>query len=440
MEGLVWPQGWNTQTAYRIGKVLIDGSAVVNLMPEHIAKCLGLGMIENDDIVIRTATNEIRAIKHCTRFDIEIAGVVTNIRAYVIDIPQSYLLLLGRRWLYQVRVFGDYLGHTYTIYDTEGRPHEVLAARGSKLVKHPEVMLNPNKQSSQSDLTEREKEEIMLGQDKMQAIITRIVKDTNKQSDEWEEGLYDSDEEMEEELQEGLDSEGPDSEEFDSDMEMEENTGEIKDQPIVGHKIDDSGGVTQASSEEGEGFDNMYDLGLPGKGICCRDFTKDQNCICCMGGNCYIAGHVIASCICFCVRKSVRIGAVELEVLKEFKFAYLQGGLRRSLEGNEKGEFEEKREENGGCRRECGMCFRRMGMWHLGIPFIPYEQQLKWVTQFLKVVSPEGRTHEICSIQKENSEMDGVKKIRRQEKKKFEDEQSMERTEQVRERKKFEDE
>lgn len=89
------PQG----TAYRIGKILIDGGAVVNLMPERTARYLGLHMVENDDILIRTATNEVRSVQYCTWFDVEIAGVITNVRAYVMDIPQSYTLLLGRRWL-----------------------------------------------------------------------------------------------------------------------------------------------------------------------------------------------------------------------------------------------------------------------------------------------------------------------------------------------------
>ena len=95
-------------TGYRIGKILIDGGAVVNLMSERVAKRLGLILQENDDIVIRTAINEIRSIRYCAYFYIDIADAVAQIRACVMDIPQSYSLVLGRKWLYQDRAFGDY--------------------------------------------------------------------------------------------------------------------------------------------------------------------------------------------------------------------------------------------------------------------------------------------------------------------------------------------
>ena len=126
--GEIWPLGQHrSETACHIGKILIDGGAVVNLMPEITARKLNLKLFKNDDIMIRTVTNEIRAIQYCTNFDITIAGVTAHIRVYVIDIPQSYSLLLGRRWLYQVRVIGDYEMGSYTIYDADGRPHKVTA-------------------------------------------------------------------------------------------------------------------------------------------------------------------------------------------------------------------------------------------------------------------------------------------------------------------------
>ena len=53
---------------YRVPKILIDGGAVVNLMPESAARRLGLELMENSDIMIRTATNEIRPVKYYTRF------------------------------------------------------------------------------------------------------------------------------------------------------------------------------------------------------------------------------------------------------------------------------------------------------------------------------------------------------------------------------------
>ena len=83
-----------------LDKILIDGGAVVNLMPEGVTRKLGLILMENSHIFIRTATNEIRCVRYCTNFEVCITGVTATITVHVLDIPQSYSLLLGRRWLY----------------------------------------------------------------------------------------------------------------------------------------------------------------------------------------------------------------------------------------------------------------------------------------------------------------------------------------------------
>ena len=195
--GEVWPLAQRrSETAYRIGKILIDGGAVVNLMPEVTARKLNLKLLENDDIMIRTATNEIRAVRYCANFDIVIAGVTAHIRVYVIDMPQSYSLLLGRRWLYQVRAIGDYEMGSYIIYDPDGCPHRVTATNEMRVDKLLEILLNPRKQYPE-ELSEREKEEILIGQDKMQNIIARLVEEAAEQARELTNVELESDEELE---------------------------------------------------------------------------------------------------------------------------------------------------------------------------------------------------------------------------------------------------
>ena len=143
--GDIWPLRQNkSKAAFRVGKILIDGGAVVNLVPEITARSLNMILFENDDIIIHTATNEIKAIQYCTNFDITIAGVTAHIRVYVVDIPQSYSLLLGWRWLYQVRAIGDYEIGSYTIYDTDGCPHKVTTTNDMRVDKLLEILLNPN--------------------------------------------------------------------------------------------------------------------------------------------------------------------------------------------------------------------------------------------------------------------------------------------------------
>ena len=112
-------------------------------MPERAVRSLGLPLQENDDIVIRTATNEIRAIRHCTFFDLNVSEVVAQVRVYVVDIPQSYSLLLGRHWLYQVRALEKHARNTCIIYDSEGYPHTVIPT-SDQIDNLPKVMLNPD--------------------------------------------------------------------------------------------------------------------------------------------------------------------------------------------------------------------------------------------------------------------------------------------------------
>lgn len=194
--GKVWSGGYANGIPYEIGKILIDGGAVVNLMPQRVAKRLGLKLYVNDDIVIRTATDEVRPIHQCTYFNIEIGQVPASVKVYVIDIPQSYSLLLGRRWLYQVRAIGDYENQKYTIYDSLGTPRVISpSAEPNRVDKTPEVILNPDKKMPVTELTEREQEELSLGSKRMNAIINRLVVDAKAQEEAEYQVGDDSDEE-----------------------------------------------------------------------------------------------------------------------------------------------------------------------------------------------------------------------------------------------------
>ena len=98
---------------------------MVNLIPHGVAARLDLHLKRNDDLKIRTATGEVVPINYYATFDMRIAGVLANIRAYVVPTVTSYTLLLGRRWLRQVRANGDYEKETYFIKDAVENEREV---------------------------------------------------------------------------------------------------------------------------------------------------------------------------------------------------------------------------------------------------------------------------------------------------------------------------
>ena len=65
----------------------------------HFAHCKELHLIklvENSDILIRTATNEVRTVKYYTWFNIRIAGMTTNIKFYVIRHPTVIFAISGK--------------------------------------------------------------------------------------------------------------------------------------------------------------------------------------------------------------------------------------------------------------------------------------------------------------------------------------------------------
>ena len=64
--------------------VLIDGGSVVNLIPDRVARELRLIYRQNNDLQIRTATGDIWPIHYYTLFEVTIAGVTAQVRAYII--------------------------------------------------------------------------------------------------------------------------------------------------------------------------------------------------------------------------------------------------------------------------------------------------------------------------------------------------------------------
>lgn len=199
--GTITNQDKGTLKSFKIPKVLIDGGAVVNLMPESVIRRLGLPCESNDDIVIRTATNELHPVLKLARFNIEIAGVLASVKVYVIDQPLSYSMILGRRWMQQVRALGDYKTHSYIIFDQRDQPHVVPVSnlddhhttKYDNAIGLPEVLPNPGKTREQFDLTDAEYEELAIGRHRMDALLNQIISEAQEEIEAWEDEEEESD-------------------------------------------------------------------------------------------------------------------------------------------------------------------------------------------------------------------------------------------------------
>ena len=123
--GAVMLRTSGTLKVKNIFKIMLDGGTVVNMIPHRVAARLDLHLIRNDDLKIRTATREVVPISYYVTFDVRITGVMATVWAYVVPAVTSYMLLLGRRWLRQVKAKGDYKKETYVIKDVAGNEREV---------------------------------------------------------------------------------------------------------------------------------------------------------------------------------------------------------------------------------------------------------------------------------------------------------------------------
>jgi hypothetical protein len=107
---------------FRIMRTLIDGGSVLNMITSVLASKMKLTMIPQDEVSMRTAASTVHPIEFYVLIDIEIAGVIASIKCYVLpeSISPSYSVLLGRRWMKQVRALGDYANDRYCIHDMAG--------------------------------------------------------------------------------------------------------------------------------------------------------------------------------------------------------------------------------------------------------------------------------------------------------------------------------
>ena len=84
---------------FKIEKVMIDAGSVVNLASMDVLEKLGVALFPVYNLTIRTATSALTEIQYYSDVEIEVSGIHTRIRVYVIprELSLAYGMLLSRR-------------------------------------------------------------------------------------------------------------------------------------------------------------------------------------------------------------------------------------------------------------------------------------------------------------------------------------------------------
>jgi hypothetical protein len=173
-------QGVSDVTVYSIAKILVDSGSVLNLMPEYFARHLGFHLSPTKSLMMRTAAAEVSVIQWYVDVDIEIAGVISTSRVYCVPAPArpSYTLLLGRKWMKQVRAIGNYETGTYIIRDSLGKKYAVTAQAAPVSVRaEVPVLAMCQEVSDDDDLDEETRLELSLGPEGYADALLRQVEE-----------------------------------------------------------------------------------------------------------------------------------------------------------------------------------------------------------------------------------------------------------------------
>jgi hypothetical protein len=146
-------QGVQEITVYSIAKILVDSGSVLNLMPEYLARHLGFRPSPPKSLMMGTAAAEVSVIQWYVDVDVEIAGVTSTSRVYCVPAAArpSYTLLLGRKWMKQVRAVGNYETGTYIIRDSLGKEYVVIAQAAPASIRAEVPVLSTCQEISDSD-------------------------------------------------------------------------------------------------------------------------------------------------------------------------------------------------------------------------------------------------------------------------------------------------
>jgi hypothetical protein len=121
---------------YKVTLTLVDGGAQIELVSESVIRKIGCKTYSCKDTAMRLANDSVVPLPYYAWLDINVCGVLARIKAYVMPIEMSFLILLSRRWLSRVQAVEDHANNTIHIKGVDGVVHLV---RGSPAPAAPSI-------------------------------------------------------------------------------------------------------------------------------------------------------------------------------------------------------------------------------------------------------------------------------------------------------------
>lgn len=163
----------------RVSSVLVDGGSLIDLISAKLVAALKLPVFTGEGWSILLANDATVKVNKYVWVDVTVAKVTAKMKLYVLDIEQSYTILLSRRWLRRVKAVEDYFEHRLIIEGNDGvRRIVVGTAAEGKVV---DVF-----QDASEELEEEGAEEESDDVEEMDKAITELL-------DELEEWEYEND-------------------------------------------------------------------------------------------------------------------------------------------------------------------------------------------------------------------------------------------------------
>jgi hypothetical protein len=113
---------------FKVTLTLVDGGAQIELVSEAVVRQIGCKTYPCKDTAMRLANDSVVPLPCYAWLDINVSGVLARVKAYVMPIEMSFLILLSRRWLSRVQAVEDHAKNIIYIKGSDGVVHSVFGS------------------------------------------------------------------------------------------------------------------------------------------------------------------------------------------------------------------------------------------------------------------------------------------------------------------------